>query len=90
MMENLRQIIRESILQVLKEVNQVPAGVVDANGKPIRTGRMARPIDKNDKRWGQIAGVTIELKVRINWSDPTSKHSGQIKGVVDPKTIEMY
>ena len=89
-MEKLRKLIRESILRVIKEVNDVPQGVVDAKGQTIRTGKMARPINTNDKRWGQVAGITIDLKVRINWSDPTSKQIGKIKTAEDPKTIEIY
>jgi hypothetical protein len=89
-MEKLRKLIRESILRVIKEENEVPLGVVDGKGQPIRTGKMARPMDANDKRWGQVAGITIDLKVRINWSDPTSKQTGKTKTAEDPKTIEIY
>lgn len=89
-MEKLLNIIREAVLQVIAEDGQVPSGVVDAHGKPIRTGKMVRPIDKNDKRWGQVAGVTIELQIRVNWTDPTSKSTGKTEGVVDPATIEIY
>lgn len=89
-MEKLLNIIRESVLQVLSEDTTSSSGVVDAHGKPIRTGRMVRPIDKLDKRWGQIAGVTIDLKINVKWTDPESKYSGKVKSAVDPKTVEMY
>lgn len=89
-MEKLRKIIRESILRIINETNEVPSGVVDANGKSIVTGKMARPINKADKRWGQVAGITIDLKVRINWTDPESKHTGKTKTAENPKAIEIY
>ena len=89
-MEKLRNIIRESVLEVLSEDTAASSGVVDAHGKSIRTGKMVRPIDKTDKRWGQIAGVTIDLKITVNWTDPESKQSGKTRSAVDPKTVEMY
>ena len=90
-MEKLLNIIRESVLQVLSEEDvAASSGVVDAHGKSIRTGRMVRPMDKADKRWGQIAGVTIDLKINVKWTDPESRHTGKTKSAVDPKTVEMY
>ena len=89
-MEKLRNLIREAVLQVLEEVNQVPGGLVDANGKEIRTGKMVRPVDKNDKRWGRIAGVTIDLKIRVDWMDQESKHSGKTKSAENSKNLEVY
>lgn len=89
-MENLRKIIREAVIQVLENVNQIPTGVVDGKGQQIRTGRMIRPLDASDKRWGQVAGITIDLKVRVNWTDPDSKHKNQKETAENPKNMEMY
>jgi hypothetical protein len=89
-MEKLREIIREAIMQHMLENEKTPGGLVDVNGEEIVTGRMVRPVDKSDKRWGRIAGVTIDLKLRIEWTDPESKHAGKTKSAVDPKSIEIY
>lgn len=89
-MEKLLNIIREAVLQVLSEDNKVPAGLTDANGKEIITNKLVRPVDTNDKRWGRIAGVTIDLKINVEWLDPESKHFNKTKSAVDPKSVAIY
>lgn len=90
MFEKLKKIIEESVSQSMSEVENVPSGLKDSNGKSIVTGRMVRPADKSDKRWGQIRGVTIDLKVNIEWMDQESKYAGKTKTAEDPKAIETY
>jgi len=89
-MERLRNIIREAVIKVITEGDTIPKGLVDANGKPIVTGKLVRPVDKSDKRWGKIGGVTIDLKVTVIWLDPDSKHFNKPKSAEDPKNIAIY
>jgi hypothetical protein len=89
-MEKLKKIIEESVGYVIEGIGSVPGGLKDANGKDIVTGRMVRPADKADKRWGQIKNVTIDLKVTIEWMDQESKYQGKTKTAEDPKAIAIY
>jgi hypothetical protein len=91
MIEKLKKIIEETVSKVISEDDDFSAGLTDANGKPIVTGRLVRPVDKSDKRWGKINGVTIDLKIRVQWLDPESKYSGKKKETAEnPKNMEIY
>ena len=90
MFEGLKKLIEESVSKALEEGADAPGGLKDANGRSIVTNKLVRPADKSDKRWGQIKGVTIDLKVRVEWLDQESKYSGKTHTAESPGNLEIY